>query len=81
MTLAASFPPYILPFSLTIQEAAAPLSSLEFLFWGAGLFVPSLTLAYTIAVYFIFRGKIRTESGYRRDHVTRWRVFSMSWTD
>lgn len=64
-TLAASFLPYILPFSLTIQEAAAPLSSLEFLFWGAGLFVLPLTLAYTIAVYFIFRGKIRPEDSYR----------------
>ncbi|MEW6254659.1 MAG: cytochrome d ubiquinol oxidase subunit II [Pseudomonadota bacterium] len=57
-TLAGSFLPYILPFSLTLWEAAAPLSSLRFLFWGAGVFVLPLTLAYTLIVYFIFRGKM-----------------------
>ncbi|MQT15037.1 cytochrome d ubiquinol oxidase subunit II [Segnochrobactrum spirostomi] len=56
--LAGSFLPYMLPFSLTIWEAASPPASLDFLFWGAGLFVLPLTLAYTLIVYFIFRGKI-----------------------
>jgi cytochrome d ubiquinol oxidase subunit II len=65
-TLAASFLPYILPFTLTIQQAAAPQSSLEFLFWGAGVFVLPLTLAYTVAVYFVFRGKMGAEGGYRQ---------------
>lgn len=57
-TLAGSFLPYMLPFSLTIWQAASPLSSLTFLFWGAGVFVLPLTLGYTLAVYFIFRGKM-----------------------
>ncbi|MGO4406212.1 cytochrome d ubiquinol oxidase subunit II [Bosea sp. RAF48] len=63
-TLAGSFLPYILPFTLTIEEAAAPHASLAFLFWGAGLFVLPLTLAYTVAVYFVFRGKLRPDSEY-----------------
>lgn len=56
-TLAVSFLPYIVPFSITIQDAAAPDTSLRFLFWGAGLFVLPLTLIYTGIVYFLFRGK------------------------
>lgn len=63
-TLAGSFLPYILPFTLTIKEAAAPNASLDFLFWGAGLFVLPLTLAYTAAVYFVFRGRLRSNGDY-----------------
>src|SRR6202048_3738287 len=33
-TLAISFWPYMIPFSITIDEAAAPHSSLAFMFWG-----------------------------------------------
>jgi len=57
-TLAGSFLPYMLPFSMTIWQAASPSSSLTFLFWGAGVFVLPLTLAYTLIVYFVFRGRI-----------------------
>ncbi|MCF4127503.1 cytochrome d ubiquinol oxidase subunit II [Methylobacterium sp. SyP6R] len=63
-TLAVSFLPYMVPFTVTIAEAAAPESSLRFLFWGAGLFVLPITLAYTAAVYFIFRGKVDTDVDY-----------------
>lgn len=63
-TLAFSFLPYMVPFSVTIAEAASPESSLRFLFWGAGLFVLPITLAYTAAVYFIFRGRVRTDAEY-----------------
>jgi len=63
-TLAGSFLPYILPFSVTIREAAAPQSSLEFMFWGAGLVVLPLIIVYTFCVYFIFRGKVRTQDAY-----------------
>lgn len=63
-TLAASFLPYMVPFSITIAEAAAPESSLRFLFWGAGLFVFPITLAYTVAVYVIFRGKVVGDADY-----------------
>jgi len=63
-TLAVSFLPYMVPFSITIEQAAAPESSLEFLFWGAGLFVLPITIAYTAMVYFVFRGKVRSDIEY-----------------
>ena len=58
-TLAISFWPYMIPFSITIEEAAAPHSSLAFMFWGAGLFVFPLMLLYTAISYTVFRGKVR----------------------
>jgi cytochrome d ubiquinol oxidase subunit II len=57
-TLAVSFWPYIIPFVLTIDEAAAPRSSLAFMFWGEGLFVFPLMLLYTFISYRVFRGKV-----------------------
>ncbi len=57
-TLALSFLPYMVPFTITVEQAAAPPASLEFMFWGAGVIVLPLTLLYTGAVYFIFRGKV-----------------------
>ena len=35
-TLALSFWPYMVPFAITIDEAAAPHASLAFMFWGEG---------------------------------------------
>jgi cytochrome bd ubiquinol oxidase subunit II len=58
-TLALSFWPYMIPFVLTIEDAAAPRSSLAFMFWGEGLFVFPLMLFYTAISYSVFRGKIR----------------------
>ncbi|MBK8175548.1 MAG: cytochrome d ubiquinol oxidase subunit II [Rhodospirillales bacterium] len=63
-TMAASFWPYMIPFSVTIDEAAAPVSSLRFLFYGGGTVVLPIILAYTITVYWIFRGKVRDGAGY-----------------
>jgi cytochrome d ubiquinol oxidase subunit II len=57
-TLAVSFWPYMIPFALTVEQAASPPSSLNFIFWGAGLFVMPLTLVYTLLVYRLFRGKV-----------------------
>jgi cytochrome d ubiquinol oxidase subunit II len=57
-TLAVSFWPFMIPFELTVQRAAAPPASLTFMFWGAGLFVMPLTLIYTATVYRLFRGKV-----------------------
>lgn len=56
-TLAASFYPYMIPFSITVNDAAAPYASQAFLFWGAGLVVLPITLIYTLVVYFVFKGK------------------------
>jgi cytochrome bd-type quinol oxidase subunit 2 len=53
-------------FEGTIDEAAAPHSSLAFIFWGARLFVFPLTLLYTAVNYTVFRGKVRaSEPDYR----------------
>ncbi len=57
-TLAASFWPYMIPFSVTIDQAASPPSSLSFLFWGAGLVVMPMVLVYTIFNYRVFGGKV-----------------------
>jgi cytochrome d ubiquinol oxidase subunit II len=58
-TLALSFWPYMIPFSITIAEAAAPHSTLAFMFWGAGVFVFPLMLVYTAVNLTVFRGKVR----------------------
>jgi cytochrome bd ubiquinol oxidase subunit II len=63
-TLAISFWPYIIPFVLTIEEAAAPQSSLAFMFWGEGLFVFPLLLLYTAISYSVFRGKVSSASSH-----------------
>jgi cytochrome d ubiquinol oxidase subunit II len=57
-TLAISFWPYMIPFTITVEQAAAPHSSLAFMFWGEGLFVFPLMLVYTAVNYWVFRGKI-----------------------
>ncbi|MEZ5863897.1 MAG: cytochrome d ubiquinol oxidase subunit II [Geminicoccaceae bacterium] len=57
-SLAGSFWPWMIPYSVTVLDAAAPLQSLTFLFYGAGLVVFPVVLAYTIGVYAIFRGKL-----------------------
>jgi cytochrome bd ubiquinol oxidase subunit II len=62
-TLALSFWPYMIPFIITIDEAAAPHSSLAFMFWGAGIFIFPLMLIYTVVSYTVFRGKVGTTAG------------------
>jgi cytochrome d ubiquinol oxidase subunit II len=59
-TLALSFWPFMIPFAITIEQAAAPHSSLSFMFWGAGLFVFPLMLIYVAFNYGVFRGKNRS---------------------
>jgi cytochrome d ubiquinol oxidase subunit II len=62
-TLALSFWPYIIPFVITIDEAAAPRSSLVFMFWG-GVVVFPLMLLYTLISYSVFRGKVGAATGH-----------------
>jgi cytochrome d ubiquinol oxidase subunit II len=62
-TLALSFWPYMIPFAITIDQAAAPQSSLMFMFWG-GVIVFPLMLLYTLISYSVFRGKVRTPAAH-----------------
>lgn len=57
-TLAISFWPYMIPFTIRITDAAAPHSSLAFMFWGEGIFVFPLMLIYTAIILSVFRGKV-----------------------
>jgi cytochrome d ubiquinol oxidase subunit II len=59
LTLGVMYWPYMVPYSLTVADAANAEASLSFLFWGAGLFVLPVIAIYTIGVYWIFRGKTR----------------------
>jgi cytochrome d ubiquinol oxidase subunit II len=63
-TLAISFWPYIIPFVLTVDDAAAPHASLAFMFWGEGLFVFPLLLIYTAISYSVFRGKVGSSASH-----------------
>lgn len=62
LTLVASFWPYMIPYTVTVEDAAAPPLSLEFFFWGCGLVVFPVVLVYTGAVFWLFRGKA-TDTG------------------
>jgi cytochrome d ubiquinol oxidase subunit II len=57
-TFALSFWPYMIPFTVTIKQAAAPHSSLAFLFWFAGIIVFPLMLIYTAINLSVFKGKV-----------------------
>jgi cytochrome bd ubiquinol oxidase subunit II len=50
LRLGVSFWPYMIPYSVTVQLAAAPTQSLEFLFWGAGVNGPKIG-TFTQAIY------------------------------
>lgn len=54
--------PYLIPYHITIREAAAPDSTLRFILVGAGTMLP-LLLVYTLYAYHVFRGKAE-ETGY-----------------
>ena len=48
----------MIPYTLPILDSAAPLQSLELLFWSGELVVFPVVLIYTGAVFRIFRGKL-----------------------
>jgi cytochrome bd ubiquinol oxidase subunit II len=58
LTLGVMFWPYMIPYSITVASAAAPDASLRFLYYG-GIVVLPIVAVYTIAVYWVFRGKVR----------------------
>jgi cytochrome bd ubiquinol oxidase subunit II len=61
--LGISIYPYIVPQSITIWQAASPPSSQLFMLVGVAVLIP-LILGYTSWAYWVFRGKVRPESGY-----------------
>lgn len=56
-TLALMMWPYMIPYALTVGDAAAPDASLRFFFY-AGIVVLPVIAVYTTSVYWIFRGKL-----------------------
>ena len=64
LMLAASYLPFIVPFDVTLDAAAAPRSSQTFMFWGAGLFVLPFIVFYTYVAYSVFRGKASSVHAY-----------------
>jgi hypothetical protein len=54
----------MIPYKITVANAAAPQASLSFLFWGAGPFVLPVIALYTAAVYWLLRGKLRPAEAY-----------------
>src|SRR6516165_12564919 len=62
LSLGVMFWPYMIHYSITVASAAAPDASLRFLFYG-GIFVLPIIAAYTIGVYWVFRGKLGMADG------------------
>ncbi|MGF1455205.1 MAG: cytochrome d ubiquinol oxidase subunit II [Alphaproteobacteria bacterium] len=61
--LALSVFPYVVPFSVTIWDAAARDNALEFMLVGAAALLPVI-LVYTGYVYWTFRGKASADGAY-----------------
>ncbi len=62
-TMGGSFWPYMVPFTVTVEAAASPTESLEFMLYAGFIALP-ITLIYTVTVYWIFRGKVHAGSSY-----------------
>jgi cytochrome d ubiquinol oxidase subunit II len=61
--LGISMFPYVVPRAVTIWQAAAPDESLSFLLAGAAVLIP-IILAYTAHAYWVFRGKVDSDTAY-----------------
>jgi cytochrome d ubiquinol oxidase subunit II len=61
--LGISLYPYVVPYSVTLWDAAASPGSQAFLLVGT-LFLLPIVLMYTGWSYYVFRGKVRAELGY-----------------
>ena len=56
------FWPYMIPYALTVADAAGPEASLRFFSYG-GIVVLPVIAAYTVGVFWVFRGKIDRSEG------------------
>jgi cytochrome bd ubiquinol oxidase subunit II len=61
--LVISNAPYLVPPTISVWQAAAPVASQLFLLWGTVIMLP-IILGYTVFVYYTFRGKVRVGEGY-----------------
>jgi cytochrome bd ubiquinol oxidase subunit II len=61
LTLGVMMWPYMIPYSVTVANAASPDVSLGFLFYGAIVVLPVIAL-YTTGIYWAFRGKNHQDS-------------------
>jgi cytochrome bd ubiquinol oxidase subunit II len=61
LTLGVMMWPYMIPYSVTVANAASPDVSLGFLFYGAIVVLPVIAL-YTTGIYWVFRGKNHQDS-------------------
>ena len=61
--LAVGFQPYIVPYVFNYRQAAAPENALALMLAGGAFIIPMI-LAYTVWVYWVFRGKIDEDAGY-----------------
>jgi cytochrome d ubiquinol oxidase subunit II len=55
--------PYLVPYGLSIHEAAAAPNAQGLLLVGAVVMLPVI-LGYTAYVYWVFRGKVPADAGY-----------------
>ncbi len=56
LTLGVMFWPYMIPYQVTVADAASPDASLQFLFY-CGVVVLPVIVIYTFGIYRVFRGK------------------------
>jgi cytochrome bd ubiquinol oxidase subunit II len=56
LTVGVMFWPYMIPYNVTVADAASPDASLQFLFY-CGIVVLPVIVIYTFGVYRVFRGK------------------------
>jgi cytochrome bd ubiquinol oxidase subunit II len=62
LTLGVMFWPYLIPYKVTVADAASPDASLRFLFY-CGIVVLPVIVVYTFGVYRVFRGKAQQRYG------------------
>lgn len=62
LTLGVMFWPYMIPYQVTVADAASPDASLQFLFY-CGIVVLPVIVVYTFGVYRVFRGKSHERYG------------------
>ena len=61
--LAVSFFPNIVPYDLSFRQAASADNALSLMLVGVAILLPAI-LAYTVWVYWVFRGKVSADAGY-----------------